>query len=155
MTECPDEPRLIRWMAGELSPADAREVEAHAGTCDSCREHCRQLRSVWELMGGLRVEAPKRDLTSEILSAARRDGSPRWTLIGRHAAAVALAAGLGILAGWLSPAHRDRQLTLPAVSQEELLARTGLDVLLGDEPIVAQVLDQETVATDQPREEAL
>ena len=45
-----------KWtMAGELSPADAREVEAHAGTCDSCREHCRQLRSVWELMGGLRA----------------------------------------------------------------------------------------------------
>jgi anti-sigma factor RsiW len=155
MKGCPDEPRLIRWMAGELPPAAAGELDAHLGNCESCREHCRQLKSMWELLGELRDEAPTRDLTAQILSAARRDEAPRWAFLGRQAAAIALAAGLGALAGWLTPAHRTPQTPLAVVSQEELLARTGLDVLVGGEPIVAQVLDQGPVAADRPREDAL
>lgn len=155
MTGCPDDPILIRWMAGELPAAAAADLEAHVGTCDSCRDRYRQLRATWDLLGQLHVKPPVRDLTEQIMSAAERAKKPRWLLIGRLAAAIALAAGLGVAAGLLTPVRHAPDTPAVAVSPEELLARTGLDVLVDDESIVAHIVDHEPASTDSPQEEAL
>ena len=149
MTGCPDDPILIRRIAGELPPSAAADLDAHVGTCESCRVRLAQMKSTWDMLGELQVKPPEQDLTARIMSATRHSKAPRWVVIGRLAAAIALAVGLGVTAGRLTPV-RTPPTPLGTISSEELLARTGLD-----EPIIAQIVEQAPEKDGLPQEEAL
>jgi anti-sigma factor RsiW len=47
---------LEEYLAGTLTPADQREIEAHLSTCESCREELRSLQEVSRLLMSLRSE---------------------------------------------------------------------------------------------------
>jgi anti-sigma factor RsiW len=47
---------LEDYLAGSLSPAELRALEAHLGTCEDCREEVTAMREVRLLFSSLRVE---------------------------------------------------------------------------------------------------
>jgi hypothetical protein len=98
--------KLLDLAYGELSPAEAREVEAHAATCDACRAELAGMRETRALMAMLPAEpAPERG--EAILVAAARQAAdaardrrrilPRWLWAG---SAGAVAAALVAVVSW-------------------------------------------------------
>jgi hypothetical protein len=70
--------RLLDLAYGELSPRDAREVEAHAASCEACRAELARIRGTRQAMSALPVEpAPARG--EGILLAAAREAAGRRT----------------------------------------------------------------------------
>lgn len=157
MDRCPDENLLIRWMAGELAPAERDALDRHAAGCDTCRARLAALQRVWDATGELTFAPPARDLTEAVLAAARSAARSRGLSAGvfafRLAAAVALAVGLGIVAGRLAPPSSPALPSSAAVSEDELFDRTGLDYLAGDNTIIAHVLEMDP-AGEPVQEEA-
>ena len=47
--------RLSEYLEGELSPTQARALEAHLAGCASCRDELEMLRRVLRAAGGLRL----------------------------------------------------------------------------------------------------
>src|SRR5579862_4845100 len=47
---------LEEYLAGALTPADRKEIEAHLSACESCREELRSMQEVSRLFGSLRSE---------------------------------------------------------------------------------------------------
>jgi hypothetical protein len=91
--------RLLDLAYGELSPREAREVEEHAATCETCRAELGRIRGTRQLMAAL-PEEPAPERGAPILVAAAREAvrgrAPRrrwlrWTWAAPVAAA-ALAA---------------------------------------------------------------
>jgi hypothetical protein len=86
--------RLDCWRAGELSPAEAAEVQSHLAVCPRCREVLERMRSVEAEFRA--SQPPLRALEAVPRTEARRTQRPgrrvvRWLA---PAGAVALAAGL-------------------------------------------------------------
>ncbi len=92
------------FVAGELTPAEHAEFEAHLKTCAACREGVESTRTLVSRLRRVPPAAPMRDLAPEILSCIRDAEAPgirkrqsawlRWTA----AAAVfaAFAAGFAV-----------------------------------------------------------
>lgn len=155
MDPCPDESLLIRWVAGELPAPQRDALDRHAAQCDACRSRRTELQHVWDAAGELEFLPPPRDLTDAVLAAARqsigRTRTPASVYALRLAAAVALAAGLGTVAGRLLPPAAHESPATAVVSEDELLDRTGLHLLAGDNVIIAHVLEVDSA--DGPNQE--
>jgi anti-sigma factor RsiW len=124
------ESQLIRLLGGELSVAEREMVVEHLGECSKCRDAWEELRSTWDLLGRSPTTPPARDLTGAVLAqvAALQAGRRRWASVARVAAVIALASGVGIMAGiWASP--RPTVAQAPPVTDEQLVATLGLDAV--------------------------
>ena len=105
---------FIRLASGELPDARRREVEAHLGACEVCRQKYAGFVSVWTMLGAWTVDAGARDQRAAVarkLDARRSVVAPRsWRRaapVWRIAAALVIGVGLGHLVGrltWSSPA---------------------------------------------------
>jgi hypothetical protein len=91
--------RLLDLAYGELSGREAREVEAHAASCEACRVELARIRETRRLMSALPDEAPDAGGERILLAAARQAAEARtpprrlapW-LWGATAAAFSLVA---------------------------------------------------------------
>jgi predicted anti-sigma-YlaC factor YlaD len=83
---------------GELSQFGQAQLRAHVGRCAACAAFAQNLET---LAGELR-RAPFEQPTTDVMPVARRSTARRALQLGAAAAAVAIAASLGSLAGSLS-----------------------------------------------------
>ncbi|WP_242345853.1 zf-HC2 domain-containing protein, partial [Anaeromyxobacter terrae] len=93
--------RLLEHAYGELSPREAREMEAHAAACAECRTELARVRATRRIMGALPEErAP--EAGERILLAAAREAArdrapvrilPAWIWSASALAALFLAVG--------------------------------------------------------------
>jgi hypothetical protein len=104
--------RLLDLAYGELSPHDAREVEAHAASCEACRAELARIRGTRLAMSALPVEPAPAKGEGILLAAAREAAErrsrahrpiPRWLWRGAIvalpvAAVVAVSFRLAVLA---------------------------------------------------------
>jgi hypothetical protein len=108
--------RLLDLAYGELPKREAREVEAHAASCDACRAELARIRGTRRAMAAL-PEEPAPERGERILLAAAREAAgrrrprrlvPRWLLGGAVvAASIAVVAAVSYrVAGW-SPRRDD------------------------------------------------
>jgi hypothetical protein len=104
--------RLLDLAYGELSKREAREVEAHAATCEACRAELSRIRGTRRAMATLAHEpAPERG--ERILLAAAREAAearrprrlvPRWLVGGAVvAASLAIVTAVSIRVAELAP----------------------------------------------------
>jgi anti-sigma factor RsiW len=98
---------LLEFVAGRLPPPEREAVAAHLRACPACRERAEQTGRLWEALGAWEVPGKGPDLGPRVLDAARRESlapAPRKHLRAAVgvAASVALAVGLGHLAGRLT-----------------------------------------------------
>ncbi len=101
---------LLELIGGHLSDAAATAANEHLAACPDCARRHRRMRRLWQLLGRWQLPAD----TSRARPApsspreAQKAGRPVrwWSLAGplRLAAVLALAAGVGAAAGWLTPA---------------------------------------------------
>jgi hypothetical protein len=116
--------RLLDLAYGELSPREAREVEAHAASCEACRAELGRLRETRRLMAALPPEEPSPDGERVLIAAARQaaEGRPprralapwRWGALAAACALLAVGAVswriLAMRPGPLDPAGDDALL---------------------------------------------
>jgi len=107
--------RLSEHLDGEFSPGDARALEAHLGTCASCRAALDDLRRIVRTARELPARAPERDLwpaiearlsPAAVPSRARRDS---WKASFALAATVVIALG----AMWILREDQPKQAPAP------------------------------------------
>jgi hypothetical protein len=97
--------RLLELAYGELSPREAREVEAHATGCDACREELARIRETRALMALLPAEPPPEGGEGIVMAAAREVAAarkprgllPPWLWAGT---AGAMAAAVIAVVSW-------------------------------------------------------
>lgn len=107
MTSRCDMEALEALALGELDEARAREVEAHAADCASCKRELEWLRAERELMS--RRAADQEPVPPELWRGIEARITPpaqpqkdRWVWIG---SAVAIAAAAALLLVWKAPKH--------------------------------------------------
>jgi hypothetical protein len=83
---------------GELSQFGQAQLRAHVGRCASCAAFAQNL----EVLAEALRQAPLEQPTTDVMPVARRLTARRAIQLGAAAAAVAIAASLGSLAGSLS-----------------------------------------------------
>jgi ferric-dicitrate binding protein FerR (iron transport regulator) len=83
---------------GELSQFGQAQLRAHVGRCAACAAFARNLETLAEELRRAPLEQP----TTDVMPVARRSAARRAFQLGAAAAAVAIAASLGSLAGSLS-----------------------------------------------------
>jgi len=83
---------------GELSQFGQAQLRAHVGRCAACAAFAQNLESLAEELRRAPLEQP----TTDVMPVARRLTARRAIQLGAAAAAVAIAASLGSLAGSLS-----------------------------------------------------
>ena len=83
---------------GELSQFGQAQLRAHVGRCVTCAAFAQNLASLAEELRRAPLEEP----TTDVMPVARRSTARRALQLGAAAAAVAIAASLGSLAGSLS-----------------------------------------------------
>ncbi|HET8539487.1 MAG TPA: zf-HC2 domain-containing protein [Anaeromyxobacter sp.] len=109
--------RLLDLAYGELSKREAREVEAHAASCEPCRAELARIRATRRVMATLPQEpAPERG--ERILIAAAGEAAearrprrlvPRWLLGGAVvAASLAVVAVVSVRVARLGPEREER-----------------------------------------------
>jgi len=143
MKACVYENLLIRLAGDELDAAQREAVMTHLSACRRCQGAWEEMRSTWDLLGQVTVTPPARDLTGTVLAraAALHARKQRWVSATRVAAVIALASGVGIAAGLLTP--RKPQLTnaAPVPSEEQVVAVLGLDEIDDDTGVLAGLFD--------------
>ncbi len=84
--------RLIQLVWDELTPEEARELEAHAAACDGCRAELTDIRALRRMVerlpqampeeGGTQIlSATEREATGDDAAGAQEpDPEPRWRL---------------------------------------------------------------------------
>jgi hypothetical protein len=141
---CPSALRLDQWLAGELPPAEAASLEAHAAECERCqRERAARLAT----RESFAADAPP---FPRLARSARRRG--RW--IGGGAALAAAAALLLLLnAPWRGDAEGELGTrTKGASASFAWVVRRGGRVFAPapDEPLRSGDALRFTVSTQQP-----
>jgi hypothetical protein len=136
--------RLLDLAYGELSPREAREVEAHAASCEACRAELARIQGTRRVMSALPVEpAPERG--ERVLVAAAREAAgrrrergpvPRWLWRGALVA-LPVAAVLAVSVRIIDMRPKGRE---------------GPDALLGDSPYAARVESPPAAAPPPARE---
>jgi anti-sigma factor RsiW len=124
---CPDETRLIKFMADELPPAERELIVQHLPRCSDCRGRLAEMQAVYTGLGDWEVVPPPRDLSAAIL--ARAATGTRWWGWQRMAAAVLLAVGAGVAAGVLTPVSAPVRQVHAEPPVQALGEAWGLDAL--------------------------
>ena len=117
---------LIRLRGGELSPDERVEADRHLADCQECTRLLADLAAAWATLGEWQVSTEGRDVGPAVFAAVDRErvAPPRRLVIhpwrvGRAAAAILLAVGLGHAAG--------RFVTAPATSAPSLTSHHVTD----------------------------
>jgi predicted anti-sigma-YlaC factor YlaD len=90
--------RVSLALDGELSQVERALLRAHVGRCTECAAFARDLDGLTQELRAAHLERPRGRMP-----ARRRKPGARRLQLGLVAAVVALAAGLGSLAGSLTP----------------------------------------------------
>jgi anti-sigma factor RsiW len=111
--------RLLDLACGELSPGDAREVEAHVAACEGCRAELARMQATRRIMSSL-PQVPAPDDGRAVLVAAAREAARfrapvrRWSVLLRDVALAASLLAVGMVAWRLlavgpgAPVEEDR-----------------------------------------------
>jgi anti-sigma factor RsiW len=110
------EPLIALYVENDLAEAEARAVESHLETCESCREFVIGMRESQAALKGLRAELVEDSVFADVRREVMDDISrPRkmaaWP---RYAVAAMLVAGL--VAGWLWRSPRGTTLDFEPVA---------------------------------------
>ncbi len=100
-------PELVAYLDGEQPAADHAHIEAHLGTCLSCRRELERLRRVRTLLGALPVIAPSaafHDRMWQRLDPMPAGAAGRRRIVAWGVPALAAAAALALI--WYSSATR-------------------------------------------------
>lgn len=132
---CPDEPRLIRLVSGELDPQEARALEQHAEKCPRCAAALEELRATWSLLGEWAEDATTADVWPTVRATLELDAKGRggWLpqtkpAMLRAAASLAVAVGLGWATGaWIDRAPAGSQNKPAEASIDDVMEPLGLD----------------------------
>ena len=92
--------RVSLGLDGELSQIGQAALRAHVGRCAACAEFALDLEALTQELRAAPLERPVAQVR------ARRRSALRTLQLGAAAAAVLVAAGLGSLAGSLSPSDQ-------------------------------------------------
>lgn len=133
---CPSDGDILRAVSGELAGPERAALLDHLNRCAECARRFADAQRVWEETGRWQAIAPPADLTQRILARAATEGrapSARW----RVAAAVLIAAGVGVAAGQLVPVPPEPV----TATQSEEVDPLGLDSLGGDATGFAAVVE--------------
>jgi anti-sigma factor RsiW len=149
---CPNEPRLIRLVSGELDPQEARALERHVDECPRCAAALEELRATWSVLGQWAEDTPPADLWPTVRAAleleARRRGVwlPRTRpAMLRAAASLAVAVGLGWATGaWIAPGQPGAQNEPLEASIDDVLEPLGVDEFVGTSATGLELVFEET-----------
>ncbi len=148
---CLDDAQLLRLLRNDATEPQLSGWREHAQQCANCARRLAELRSTWDELGQWTIEPPNVDLSAQVMAAARRDQtrSPlRWA---RVAAAVLLMVAGGWWAGRLMPVQPS---PAPApVSDEQLVAVSGLDDLAQDVDLLSPIFDWTEPSDSTPEEQ--
>lgn len=119
------ERQLMRWLHGELPPAEAAALERRLEADPELADRARRLREVWGSLEPPPESPVPAGFTTRVMTAVASSGSssPGWAALRpQWAAALALGLSLGIGAGWTIPVAPSSGVS-PGVSMEGSLAR--------------------------------
>lgn len=150
MKPCVSENLLIRLAGDELEAAERTEVMGHLEECPRCRATWESLRATWDLLGEVTAMPPAHDLTAAVLARAAEPlpERNRWALAARVAAMIALAGGVGIVAGLLTPRTPTLADSTTPVTEEEVVTALGLDTLDDGGYLLAGIFETEASDAD-------
>src|SRR6266496_3849301 len=97
---------------GELSQVEESLLRAHVGRCAACARFAGDVGSLTQEIRAAPYERPDAGWLGRGLPERRRSAGTRLLRLGAAAAAVAIAAGLGSLAGSLSSSAPTRTRTI-------------------------------------------
>jgi anti-sigma factor RsiW len=132
---CPDEPRLIRLVSGELDAREAQDLERHLEECPRCAGALEELRTTWSILGEWTEDAPAADLWPTVRATLELDARGRggWLpqsrpAMLRAAASLAVAVGLGWATGaWIDPGQKGPPNESAETSIDDIMEPLGLD----------------------------
>lgn len=136
---CPSELIWIRYVRGESAAKEAALLDEHVTACTACAQFVAAQRALWDALDDPAEETPGADLEARVASAIRAEqpsrgpsvlGAHRWLAPMRTAAAVLLAAGLGVAAGVLTSPRPPK--TAYALDYSGVLTTLDVDNLLGE-----------------------
>ena len=149
-SKCLSESQLLQLICGELAGSSRLEAQAHLDDCQSCRSRLTDCRRIWDELGRWEAPQPPGSLASRIMTAALCPAAIERSSWRRFAAALVLAAGVGIAAGLITPPS-----ATPAVAGEvqiqDVVRSLGLDAL-GSDMGLAEGLIEQTALSSQPEE---
>jgi anti-sigma factor RsiW len=126
--------QLLAHLQEALSADDEQALAAHLRDCGACRQRLAELGGVWRLLGSWKAPGVPGDLRERILTALpAQPATPKasgWRRPLRVAAALALAAGIGHVAGRFT-----WEPAAPPPNEEAAAASLHLD-----EPTTARLL---------------
>jgi hypothetical protein len=67
---------LVAWVDGELSPAERACIEAHVGTCLTCRREIDRIGKLNAMIGGLPRVEPSADFEQRMFERLRAEATP-------------------------------------------------------------------------------
>jgi anti-sigma factor RsiW len=149
---CPDEPRLIRLVSGELDAQEAQTLERHVAECPRCEAALEELRATWSVLGEWTEDAPTADLWPTLRAALELEAQRRgvWLprtgpAILRAAASLAVAVGLGWATGeWITPRPPGSQNEPLETSIDDALEPLGVDEFVGSSATGLELVFEET-----------
>jgi anti-sigma factor RsiW len=95
----PEEPRIVAYLDGALSPAEADQVRDHCEICEPCRQILREFVAVHEMLQAYEPATPLRAAWPAV--AERRERGRRPVFRPAFAAATAAMAVAGVVLGLL------------------------------------------------------
>ena len=165
----PESRVFSEYLDGELSPREARELEAHLGECPTCGQAFRELSEVQRLARSLPDRLPQRDLWPGIAQEIRRGRESAAQVIRLHPwqgvpseegkgrgfrlsylqaaaagiALVLLSGTLGAFVGGSAPGPPQESVSVPAPWVELVTqARPGLATAVGEITRLEALLNQ-------------
>jgi predicted anti-sigma-YlaC factor YlaD len=122
--------RARAWVSlgldGELSEVEQALLRAHVGRCADCAGYARDLEGLTQELRGARLERPATELPW-----SRRRSAATVLRVGTAAAAVALAVGLGSVAGSLFSRGSESLPGAGPPAHQHLLAMADEAALVG------------------------
>jgi anti-sigma factor RsiW len=136
---CPSELIWIRYVRGEPAAEEAALLDEHLAVCAACAQFVAAQRALWDALDDPAEKTPWADLEERVAAAIRAEqpsrgpsvlAAHRWLAPMRTAAAVLLAAGLGVAAGVVSSPRPPK--TVYALDDSGVLSMLDVDNLLGE-----------------------
>lgn len=134
----PDIERLSAYLEGELSPAEAQELQAHLDACPACREDLAQFQAMLADLKSLPTLSAPPDFVGKVMERVEREPVPVLSLgvvwwkklMGwKFLAPVAVA----MLALFMIRQPEQKNLELPSLQQAEKIAANDLQAPPGAE----------------------
>lgn len=141
---------IDRWFAGDLTPAQQRELEEHLAQCLSCRQEKEHLQQMLDDIRALEQPLPE-DLHEQIMTACdqeevqrvvqrpRRSPRPYFTLVAAIAAVLLLAVSgtFGDLFPFFDSIGDKQEQETADMSASENVENSGVQITAGQQPRMA------------------